>query len=407
MTQAADLGGVLRTCAPQALGAVARRHGDFAGAEDALQEALLAAARTWPEAGIPDNPVGWLVRVALRRLADEHREVTARRRREEAVALQDRRPAEGVEDRDDTLLLMLLCCHPALRPSAAIPLTLRAVGGLTTREIAAAVLVPEASMAQRISRAKATLRAADAPFSLPPPEDVPRRLDAVRHVLYLLLNEGHTTSAGPELLRVDLTQEALRLLRMLHAAVPDDAEVTGLLALALLTEARRPARTGAHGELVPLGEQDRALWDRDLVLEGVRLVTRALRAGPAGEYTLQACIAALHDQAESSASTDWPQVLALYDRLLGLRPSAVVALNRAVALAMVDGPAHGLAALEGLDRPLGAGHRLHAVRAHLLELDGRPRDAVDAYRRAAGAATNLREREYLTMRAARLARTAW
>ncbi|WP_258725756.1 RNA polymerase sigma factor [Cellulomonas sp. NS3] len=398
-----DVEGLLRRCAPQALGAVARRHADFAAAEDAVQEALLAAAQQWPRDGVPDNAVGWLVRVAARRLADEHREVTARRRREEVAAARDQRPPDDVEQHDDTLTVMLLCCHPALTPAAAIPLTLRAVGGLTTREIAAAFLVPEATMAQRISRAKATLRASDVPFAMPAPDDVPRRLALVRHVLYLLFNEGYATSAGPDLLRVDVTGEAIRLTRLLHAAVPDDAEVTGLLALLLLTEARRPARSGPHGELVPLAEQDRSLWDRALVVEGVRLATDALRAGRPGEHTLQACIAVLHDQAPSSGATDWPQVLALYDRLLALTGSPVVALHRAVAVAMVHGPARGLAALDGVAERLGSGHRLHAVRAHLLELDGRPRDAVDAYRHAAAAATNLREREYLTLRAARLA----
>jgi RNA polymerase sigma factor (sigma-70 family) len=398
-----DVEGLLRRCAPQALGAVARRHADFAAAEDAVQEALLAATQQWPLDGVPDNPVGWLVRVAARRLVDEQREVTARRRREEVAAARDQRLPDDVEQRDDTLTVMLLCCHPALTSTAAIPLVLRAVGGLTTREIAAAFLVREATMAQRISRAKATPRASDVPFAMPPPDDVPRRLALVRHVLYLLFNEGYATSAGPDLVRVDVTGEAIRLARMLHAAVPDDAEVTGLLALMLLTEARRPARSGPRGELVPLAEQDRSLWDRGLILEGVRLATDALHAGRPGEHTLQACIAVLHDQAPSSGSTDWPQVLALYDRLLTLTGSPVVALHRAVAVAMVHGPAPGLAALDGLAERLPRGHRLHAVRAHLLELDGRPRDAVDAYRHAAAAATNLREREYLTLQAARLA----
>ena len=399
----ADVEGLLRRCAPQALGAVARRHPDFAAAEDAVQEALLAAAQQWPRDGVPDNPVAWLVRVAVRRLADEHREVTARRRREEVAAARDQRPPDDVEDHDDTLTVMLLCCHPALTPAAAIPLTLRAVGGLTTREIAAAFLVPEATMAQRISRAKATLRASDVPFAMPAPTDVPRRLALVRHVLYLLFNEGYATSAGPELVRVEVTGEAIRLTRMLRAAVPEDPEVTGLLALLLLTEARRPARSGPHGELVPLADQDRSLWERALIVEGVRLATDSLRAGHPGEYTLQACIAVLHDQAPSTAATDWPQVLALYDRLHGLTGSPVVALHRAVAVAMVHGPSRGLAALDGRADRLGGGHRLHAVRAHLLQLDGRPRDAVGAYRLAAAAATNLREREYLMLQAARLA----
>lgn len=403
MAGTASVEGLLRRCAPQALGAVARRHPDFAAAEDAVQEALLAAAQQWPGDGVPDNPVGWLVRVAVRRLADEIREVTARRRREEAAVARDQRPPDDVEQHDDTLTLMLMCCHPALSPSGAIPLTLRAVGGLTTREIAAAFLMPEASMAQRISRAKATLRACEVPFAMPAPDDVARRLALVRRVLYLLFNEGYATSAGPDLVRRDVTCEAIRLTRLLHAAVPDDAETTGLLALLLLTEARRAARSGPHGELIPLTDQDRSQWDRTLIIEGVRLATQALRApGPAGEHTLQACIAVLHDQAPSFEATDWTHVLALYDRLHALTGSPVVALHRAVAVAMVHGPGRGLAALEGLAGPLGKSHRLPAVRAHLLELDGRPLDAVEAYRHAAAAATNLREREYLTLRAARL-----
>ena len=405
---------LLRTLAPRALGAVARRSGDFAAAEDAVQEALLAAATRWPADGTPDHPLGWLIRVAARRLTDEYRSEDARRRREALAAswslTAPAGPVPGEDDaaRDDTLILMFMCCHPSLTPGSAIPLTLRAVGGLSTREIAAAFLVPEPTLAQRISRAKATLKASGEPFSLPAPDQRAGRLASVLHVLYLLFNEGYATSGGPDLARSDLSGEAIRLARGLHASLPGDPEVTGLLALMLLTDARRPARTGPGGELIPLAGQDRGRWDRALITEGTMLITQALRrsdAGPRrpGEYQLQAAIAALHDQAPSHARTDWPQILALYGRLERMTGNPMVTLNRAVAVAMVDGPAAGLDLLDGVRDPLGGHHRFHAVRGHLLEMAGDGPGAAAGFRAAAARTANLREQHYLTAKAARLA----
>jgi RNA polymerase sigma factor (sigma-70 family) len=394
---------LLRDLAPRALGAVVRRYGHFADAEDAVQEALLAAATTWPADGTPDNPLAWLIRVASRKMADQYRRDEARRRREDLAASWSLIPHEPVPAHDDTLILMLLCCHPALSPGAAIPLTLRAVGGLTTREIAAAFLVPEPTMAQRISRAKSKLKAADQPFALPPPGQGGERLVSVLHVLYLIFNEGYAASDGPDLARTDLSGEAIRLARDVHAALPTDPEATGLLALMLLTDARRPARTRPGGELVPLAEQDRARWDRGLITEGLTLLTGALRQGQPGEYQVQAAIAALHDQAPSHAQTDWVPILALYDRLEQLAGNPMVTLNRAVATAMVHGPGAGLALLDGLGDRLGDHHRLHSVRAHLLEQAGDARGAIAEFEAAAARTTNLRERDYLVTKAARLA----
>ena len=394
---------LLRDLAPRALGAVVRRYGHFADAEDAVQEALLAAATTWPVGGTPDSPLAWLIRVASRKMADQYRSDEARRRREELAASWSLVPAEPVRAHDDTLTLMLMCCHPALSPGTAIPLTLRAVGGLTTREIAAAFLVPEPTMAQRISRAKAKLKGFGEPFTLPLPGGGSERLRSVLHVLYLIFNEGYAASDGPDLARTDLSGEAVRLARGVHAAMPQDAEVTGLLALMLLTDARRPARTGPGGELVPLEAQDRARWDRRLITEGLTLLTGALRQGEPGEYQLLAAIAALHDQAASYASTDWPRILALYDRLDTLTGNPMVALNRAVATAMVQGPGAGLALLDGLAGHLGGHHRLYSVRAHLLEQAGDTSGAIAEFAAAAARATNLRERDYLVTKAARLA----
>jgi RNA polymerase sigma factor (sigma-70 family) len=396
-------GDLLRDLAPRALGAVVRRYGHFADAEDAVQEALLAAATTWPADGTPDNPLAWLIRVASRKMADQYRRDEARRRREDLAASWSLISREPVPAHDDTLILMLMCCHPSLSPGAAIPLTLRAVGGLTTREIAAAFLVPEATMAQRISRAKAKLKAADEPFALPPPGQGGERLPSVLHVLYLIFNEGYAASDGPDLARSDLSGEAIRLARDVHAALPADPEATGLLALMLLTDARRPARTRPGGELVPLAEQDRARWDRRLITEGLTLLTGALRQGQPGEYQVQAAIAALHDQAPSHAQTDWAQVLALYDRLEELTGNPMVTLNRAVATAMVHGSGAGLALLDGLGDRLGDHHRVHSVRAHLLEQAGEAPHAIAEFEAAAARATNLRERDYLVMKAARLA----
>jgi RNA polymerase sigma factor (sigma-70 family) len=396
-------GDPLRDLAPRALGAVVRRYGHFADAEDAVQEALLAAATTWPADGMPDNPLAWLIRVASRKMADQYRRDEARRRREDLAASWSLISREPVPAHDDTLTLMLMCCHPSLSPGAAIPLTLRAVGGLTTREIAAAFLVPEATMAQRISRAKAKLKTADEPFALPPPGQGGERLPSVLHVLYLIFNEGYAASDGADLARTDLSGEAIRLARNVHAALPADPEATGLLALMLLTDARRPARTRPGGELVPLAEQDRARWDRRLITEGLTLLTGALRQGQPGEYQVQAAIAALHDQAPSHAQTDWAQVLALYDRLEELTGNPMVTLNRAVAAAMVHGPGAGLALLDGLGDRLGDHHRLHSVRGHLLEQAGDGPHAIAEFEAAAARATNLRERDYLVTKAARLA----
>jgi RNA polymerase sigma factor (sigma-70 family) len=385
-----DVEGLLRELAPRALGAVVRRYGDFADAEDAVQEALLAAAQQWP-GDLPTNPLGWLVTVASRRLIDEVRKSDARRRREDTVAELDG-PGE-VSGYDDSLVLLFLCCHDALSPTLAIPLTLRAVAGLTTREIAAAYLVPEATMAQRISRAKAKLRGER--FALP--EDTSGRLRSVLEVLYLLFNEGYASSGGPDLARTDLSGEAIRLARLLHAQLPEEAEVTGLLALMLLTDARRAARTDASGALVPLAAQDRRLWDRARITEGMVLLTAALKQRQVGEYQLLASVAGLHDQAPSHEQTQWAEIASLYRLLERMTSNPVVTLNRAVAVAMVEGPAAGLAMLEGLELD---SHRVHAVRAHLLEELGDLPAAATAYREAAAQATNLREREYLTMRAA-------
>lgn len=395
---------------------LARRFGDFATAEDAVQEALLAAANQWPTEGTPTNPRGWLIQVGYRRMIELVRGEQARRRREDLVAQRDpydrqHAPAADEEltaERDDTLVLLFLCCHPALAPASAVALTLRAVGGLSTAEIARAFLVPEATMAQRISRAKQRIRSSGLPFRMPDEAERADRLAAVRQVLYLIFTEGHTSTAGPDLRRVDLAVEAIRLTRALHARLPTDSESAGLLALMLLTEARSPARTGPSGELISLADQDRTRWDAAAIAEGVALVTWALPRGPVGPYQVQAAIAALHDEAPSTGATDWPQILALYEVLERLSGSPVVSLNRAVATAMVHGPVAGLAALDALtDDPRLAGHhRLSAARAHLNEMAGDHARAIADYRAAAGRTSSLPEQRYLTMRAARLAAVA-
>jgi RNA polymerase sigma factor (sigma-70 family) len=404
---------LLRELAPQVLGALVRRYGHFDACEDAVQEALLAAAVQWPQEGRPANPRGWLVTVASRRMADEVRSDQARRRREETIAARapaDDRAAPApdddvVADRDDTLTLLFLCCHPALTPSSQVALTLRAVGGLTTAEIARAFLVPEATMAQRISRSKQRIRAGGASFELPPVDEQAARLGAVLHVLYLVFNEGYTASGGTDLQRGELTAEAIRLARAVRQRLPDDGEVAGLLALMLLTDARRPARTGPAGELVPLAEQDRTLWNRRSIAEGVDLVSHALattsRLGP---YQLQAAIAAVHDEAETADDTDWPQIVALYDLLERVAPNPVVTLNRAVAVAMVDGPRVGLDLLNELDGDprLADHHRLLSVRAHLREMAGDTDAAVAGYLSAARRTTSLPEQRHLEARARRL-----
>jgi RNA polymerase sigma factor (sigma-70 family) len=403
---------LLRELAPQVLGAVLRRYQDFGAAEDAVQEALLAAAVEWPRDGRPDNPRGWLIQVAFRRLTDHHRSEQARRRREELVAEEAEREhqppdpdfeAKGM-DSEDTLILLFMCCHPALTPPSAIALTLRAVGGLTTAEIASAFLVPETTMAQRISRAKQTVKESGAAFQMPAAADWDERLRAVLHVLYLIFNEGYTASGGPQLQRLDLSREAIRLTRSVHALRPDDGEVGGLLALMLLTDARRLARTTSIGDLIPLDEQDRALWDRTEIAEGVALVTAALSRGAIGPYQLQAAIAAVHDEAPRADQTDWPQILALYGLLERMSDNPMVTLNRAIALAMVQGPRAGLERLQALDADdrLAGHHRLDAVRAHLLEMAGDREAAIAHYRSAAGKTTSEPEQRYLLARAARL-----
>ena len=393
---------LLREAAPQVLGAVVRRFGDFADSEDAVQEALVAAATEWPACGTPDNPVGWLIHVASRRMVDRWRSESARREREGAAAAAEPPEPAPAPDFDDTLALMFMCCHPALTPPSAIALTLRAVGGLTTEEIAAAFLVPEATMAQRISRAKQSIKASNVPFHMPAGDQWPERLRSVLHVLYLIFNEGYLTTSGAELARSELSGEAIRLTRIVRIALPDEPEAAGLLALMLLTEARRPARTDSHGELIPLADQDRSLWDQDLIAEGIELVRDSLGRGSVGEYQVQAAIAAAHDQAVRAEDTDWREILGLYGLLERMTGNPMVALNRAVAAAMVDGPAAGLALLEPLGESLGGHHRLHAVRAHLLEMAGDVEAAVAEYRAAADRTTSLPEQHYLTAQAARL-----
>ncbi|HEY3214214.1 MAG TPA: DUF6596 domain-containing protein [Actinomycetota bacterium] len=395
---------LLRELAPQVLGALVRRYGRFDSSEDAVQEALLAAAMQWPDGGIPENPRAWLVTVASRRLVDGWRSESARRRREEHVTVLEVPEPGPVAERDDTLTLLFLCCHPSLSVPSQLALTLRAVGGLTTAEIANAFLVPEPTMAQRISRAKQTIRDAGARFDLPPEAERKDRLRVVLHVLYLLFNEGYTTSAGPTLHRADLTSEAIRLARLLRRLLPQEGEIAGLLALMLLTDARRAARTTADGALVPLADQDRALWDRTQIEEGVGIIGDTLGRGAIGPYQLQAAIAAIHDEAPSADETDWPQILALYDVLEQVSPGPVVTLNRAVAVAMVDGPRAGLAVLGTLDADdrMTHTHRLEAVRGHLLELAGDPDAARESYRRAARMTASVPEQRYLAMRAARL-----
>jgi predicted RNA polymerase sigma factor len=369
-----------------------------------VQEALLAGAMRWPEQGVPENPRAWLVTVASRRLVDGWRSESARRRREETEALLEfRRPGEASEQ-DDTLTLLFLCCHPVLSVPSQLALTLRAVGGLTTTEIANAFLVPEATMAQRISRAKQRIKSIGARFDLPPEPQRAERLGVVLHVLYLIFNEGYTSSSGSSLQRTDLTAEAIRLSRILYQLLPGDGEVAGLLALMLLTDARRDARTTTDGSLVPLAEQDRHLWNARQIDEGVSLITATLGKAPTGPYQLQAAIAAIHDEASSADETDWPQILALYDVLEQVSPGPIVTLNRAVAVAMVDGPRAGLAVLGTLDADdrMGRTHRLEAVRGHLLELADEPGAARESYRRAARMTASVPEQRYLAMRAARL-----
>jgi len=405
-----DFEELLRGLAPQVLGVLVRRHGQFEACEDAVQEALVAAAVQWPEQGLPVNPRAWLLTVADRRFADTVRSERSRRQREAAVHADDV-AVQGADDLaahdtadDDTLTLLFLCCHPALTPASQVALTLRAVGGLTTEQIARSFLVPEATMAQRISRAKQRIKEAGARFELPSPRDREARLQAVLHVLYLIFNEGYTASSGAHLFRVELTTEAIRLARELHRLLPDDGEVKGLLALMLLTDAHRAARTGPDGALIPLAEQDRSLWDKGAIAEGIELITNALRASSLGPYQLQAAIAAVHAEARVAEDTDWRQIVGLYRLLSRIAPSPIVTLNHAAAVAMVEGPQAGLellAQLDANDRMAGH-HRLAAVRAHLHELLGDLDAAREHYRQAARLTTSLPEQRYLEGRAVRL-----
>ncbi len=392
---------LLRELAPQVLGTLVRRYGDFDAAEDAVQEALLAAALRWPHDGVPEKPRGWLIQTAERRMIDQLRSERSRRSRESLALLQEA-PAQEVSDQDDTLIVLFMCCHPALTAASAIALTLRAVGGLTTAEIANAFLVDEATMAQRISRAKQRIKASGVPFRMPTREEQTARLRTVLHVLYLIFNEGYASSTGGELQRTELSDEAIRLTRMVQRMLPDDGEVAGLLALMLLIDARRPARTDSAGELIPLAEQDRTLWDRALITEGVALINRAIGNGAVGEYQLQAAIAAVHDRAPRADDTDWPQILALYGLLEQMTGNPVVTLNRAVAAAMAEGPSAGLALLDAVGERLAGHYRLDAVRAHLLEMAGDTKGALAHYRAAATRTTSLPEQRYLAAQAARL-----
>ena len=398
MTNDARVEGLLRELAPRALGTLVRRHGQFDACEDSVQEALLAAALQWPAEGVPTSPLAWLITVAERRLTDEWRSESARRRREETDAVLNAIGSGIAPEHDDTLTLLFLCCHPALSAPSQLALTLRAVGGLTTAEIASAFLIPEATMAQRISRAKQSIKAAGATFDLPRAPERAERLQVVLQVLYLVFNEGYTD------IRTDLAAEAIRLTRLLHRLLPEEHEVSGLLALMLLTDARRAARSESDGTLVPLAEQRRELWDTAQIEEGIALLTQTLGRSSAGPYQLQAAIAAVHDEAARAEETDWPQILALYSVLEHVSPGAVVTLNRAVALAMVDGPRAGLDVLDTLegDESMTHTHRLDAVRGHLLELAGDLAGARDCYRRAARRTTSIAERQYLALRAARI-----
>jgi RNA polymerase sigma factor (sigma-70 family) len=427
---------LLRELAPQVLGVIMRRFGGLDAAEDAVQEALITAATHWPADGVPGNPRGWLLQVATRRMIDQIRSDQARRHREVVAATAEPPPPDlgpgadlgtgagadlsgfsgrvagagiaamtgGAADRDDTLVLLFMCCHPVLTPASAIALTLRAVGGLTTAEIASAFLVPEATMAQRISRAKQRIKASAVPFGMPGEQDRSERLRSVLHVLYLIFNEGYAASAGARLHRAELSGEAIRLTRTVHALLPGDGQVTGLLALMLLTEARRQARTGPAGELVPLAEQDRGRWNHGLIEEGVALAVRAMSQGPAGDYQLQAAIAALHDEAARAQDTDWRQILALYGLLEKLTGNPMVSLSRAVAAAMVHGPAAGLDLLGPLDERLAGHYRLDAVRAHLFDMLGDTEAAAAHYQAAARGTLSIPERNYLITKAAGLNR---
>jgi RNA polymerase sigma factor (sigma-70 family) len=400
---------LLREITPQVLGALTRRHRDFAAAEDAVQEALLDASMQWPLQGVPQNPAGWLYKTASRRFTDALRSDIARRRREEQMNdPTEETHVQAVEEfepeQDDTLVLLFMCSHPALTPTTAVALMLRAVGGLTTREIGAAFFVSEATMAQRISRAKQTIIESKVSFELPSAAERAQRLQSVLHVLYLIFNEGYASSSGHALQRVDLSTEAIRLARALQMSTEDSPEIPGLLALMLLTDARRAARTDAGGELIPLDEQDRALWDRQLIEEGVSLVEQAMAKGRVGPYQVQAAIAALHDRSQTTEDADWAQIHAFYLLLERMTGNPMITLNRAVATAMVEGPDAGLRVVDTVseDARIKGHYRIHAVRAHLHERAGRNELALEHYRLAAEATASLPERNYLVRKAARL-----
>ncbi|HEX5403724.1 MAG TPA: sigma-70 family RNA polymerase sigma factor [Pseudonocardiaceae bacterium] len=394
---------LLRELAPQVLGALVRRHGQFEECEDAVQEALLAAAVGWSD-GIPDNPRAWLVTAANRRLIDQIRSEHARRARETSDFVRTPEPADDTPDTDDTLILLFLCCHPVLSEASQIALTLRAVGGLTTAEIANAFFVPEGTMAVRISRAKQSIKGAGSQFGLPAAGERDERLRAVLHVLYLIFNEGYTASSGAELHRADLAREAIRLTRLVRQLLPDDGEVAGLLALMLLTDSRRDTRTTPRGDLVLLADQDRSRWHRDQIDEGTALISVAMATSPLGPYQLQAAIAATHASADRAEDTDWQQVHTLYMILDRIAPNPIVTLNRAIALAEYKGPKAGLDLLSTLDDDsrVKGHHRLPAVKAHLLEMADDLPAARASYELAARLTTSLAERRYLESRAARI-----
>ncbi|MFL5751533.1 MAG: RNA polymerase sigma factor [Chloroflexota bacterium] len=393
---------LLRALAPQVLGTLTRRSGDFDAAEDAVQEALIAAADHWPREGLPESPRAWLLRTAGRRFVDQRRSEQARANRELQVWLDLPTAAGTAADEDDTLTVLYMCCHPSLTPASAIALTLRAVGGLTTAQIARAFLVPESTMGQRISRAKRTIRDSGATFRRPTDDERPVAIPSVLHVLYLMFNEGYVASDGTDLGRPQLADEAIRLARIVRQQIPDDPEVAGLLALMLLIEARRPARTKTDGEPIRLPDQDRSSWNHALIEEGMGILEAAIATGRVGEYQLQASIAAVHDAATTAEATDWPRILILYERLEEMTGNPVVTINRAVAAAMADGPSAGISILDSLDKSAASSHRVAAVRAHLLEMAGDTDGAIESYQVAARVTTNLAEQRHLSMQAARL-----
>ena len=395
---------ILREVAPAVLRALIRRYHDFDSCEDAVQEALIVAYQEWPNGRIPDNPYGWMLTVASRRLIEIWRNDSSRRRREEALAAGAAAQGTSVSDVDDTLELLFLCCHPALNTSAQVALTLRALGGLTTSEIATAFLVPEATMGQRISRAKQRIRVDGSRFEASPEAHL-ERMPAVLHVLYLIFAEGHTASSGDQIHRVDLTREAIRLARQLSRLLPNDGEVTGLLALMLLTEARSAARSPDGSSLIPLADQNRSLWDTPAIAEATALLAQALSRARLGPYQVQAAIAAIHDHAADAQDTDWDEILELYDLLMVLAPGPAVALNRIVAVAMTRGPESGLRGLVSVEDEfeLTDMHRLNAVRAHLQEMAGDLHAAQESYRAAARRTSSRPEQRYLLAKARGLA----